>query len=72
MTWRSTSLPLQLAPQASHDADIPNTHEINHVADLTGILKIVTLRIVGTTYRLFSGSPVQQTTFFDLNSRFPI
>ncbi|KAI6044570.1 hypothetical protein EDC04DRAFT_2560902, partial [Pisolithus marmoratus] len=49
-----------------------DTHEINCVSDLTGILKMVTLRTVETAYQLFSGSTAQQTTFHDLNSRFPI
>lgn len=62
-----------IADLADDDADIFDTHEINCVADLTGILKMVTLRTVETAYRLLSESAAaHQTTFHDLNARFPI
>lgn len=62
-----------IADLADDDADIFDTHEVNCIADLTGILKMVTLRTVETAYRLFSGSATEhQTTFHDLNPRFPI
>lgn len=62
-----------IADLADEDVDIFDTHEINCVADLTSILKMVTLRTVETAYRLLSESAaVHPTTFRDLNARFPI
>ncbi|KAI6129342.1 hypothetical protein EDD16DRAFT_1471553 [Pisolithus croceorrhizus] len=62
-----------IADLTDDDAEIFDTHEVNCAADLTSILKMVTLRTIEMAYRLFSGSVVaHQMTFHDLNPRFPI